>query len=162
MGYRVVALSSGPSKEEISLQLGAFKYLDGSKVNQAEELKKLGGAKVLMLCAPTPDVAPLLDGVAYDGTVLVLAAAAEPSPIPLCEYISSNIHSSTKADHATQSVLSSPSVLPFGVGPPDQLKTWRIVCTSPITLVSSRSSRRILLPNLPRRMLLGPRPSIAL
>ncbi|TCD67486.1 hypothetical protein EIP91_012347 [Steccherinum ochraceum] len=83
MGYRVVALSSGPSKEEISMQLGAFKYLDGSKVNQAEELKKLGGAKVLMLCAPTPDVAPLLDGVAYDGTVLVLAAAAEPSPIPL-------------------------------------------------------------------------------
>ncbi|KAH8092222.1 GroES-like protein [Cristinia sonorae] len=83
MGYRVVALSSGSSKREDCLKLGAFAYLDGSQVDQAAELQKLGGAKVIMLCAPTSNVAPLLKGLAYDGTLLVLAAGHEPTPIPL-------------------------------------------------------------------------------
>ncbi|TCD60978.1 hypothetical protein EIP91_009243 [Steccherinum ochraceum] len=83
MGYRAVALSSGPSKEKDSLQLGAFAYLDASKVNQAEELAKLGGAKTIMLCAPTSDVGSLLGGLAYDGILCVLAAALTPTPIHL-------------------------------------------------------------------------------
>ncbi|TCD60758.1 hypothetical protein EIP91_009551 [Steccherinum ochraceum] len=85
MGYKVVALSSGPSKEEDSLKFGAFKYLDGSKVDHGEELQKLGGAKVIMLCAPTSDVSGLLKGLAYDGTLLVLAAGHEPTPISLSQ-----------------------------------------------------------------------------
>lgn len=85
MGYRVVALSSGPHKREDSLKFGAFAYLDGSNVDQAAELKKLGGAKVIMLCAPTSDVAGLLDGLTVNGTLLILAAEGHtPTPIPLC------------------------------------------------------------------------------
>lgn len=84
MGFRVVALSSGSAKREDSLSLGAFKYLDGSQVDQAAELQKLGGAKVIMLCAPNSDVGDLLKGIAYDGTLLVLAAGQEATPIHLC------------------------------------------------------------------------------
>ncbi|KAH8101538.1 GroES-like protein [Cristinia sonorae] len=91
MGYRVVALSSGPSKREDCLKLGAFAYLDASQVDQAEELQKLGGAKVIMLCAPTSDVAPLLKGLAYDGTLLVLAAGHAPTPIPLFQLVPNRI-----------------------------------------------------------------------
>ena len=83
MGYRVVALSSGPSKREISLQLGAFAYLDGSAVDQAEELRKLGGAKVIMACAPDgSSIRKLVSGLANDGTLLVLGDAHDDLAIP--------------------------------------------------------------------------------
>jgi len=87
MGYRVVALSSGSSKREDSLKFGASEYLDGSQVDQAAELQKLGGAKVIMLCAPTSDVAGLIKGLAYDGTLLVLAAGMEETPLNLFSLI---------------------------------------------------------------------------
>ncbi|THH33343.1 hypothetical protein EUX98_g825 [Antrodiella citrinella] len=56
MGYRAVALSSGPAKREDCMSFGAFAYLDASEVDQSAELQKMGGAKVLMLCAPTANV----------------------------------------------------------------------------------------------------------
>jgi hypothetical protein len=46
MGYRTVALSSSASKESLAAELGAHDYIDGSKVDQADTLQKLGGAKV--------------------------------------------------------------------------------------------------------------------
>ena len=48
MGYRTVALSSSGSKKDLAMKLGAHDYLDGSKVDQAAELQKLGGAKVIV------------------------------------------------------------------------------------------------------------------
>jgi hypothetical protein len=58
MGYRTVALSSSASKEGLATELGAHDYIDGSKVDQADALQKLGGAKVgiddsLILVRPT-------------------------------------------------------------------------------------------------------------
>jgi D-arabinose 1-dehydrogenase-like Zn-dependent alcohol dehydrogenase len=52
-GCHVVALSSSDSKKDLAKELGAQTYLDGSKVNQAEELAKLGGAKVWLLHHPS-------------------------------------------------------------------------------------------------------------
>jgi hypothetical protein len=48
MGYRTIALSSGSAKEALAKELGAHEYLDSTKVNQAEELQKFGGAKVIL------------------------------------------------------------------------------------------------------------------
>lgn len=74
MGYKTVALSSSGSKKELAEKLGAHVYLDGSKVNQAEELGKLGGAKVIVCTAPNGDiVAQLLGGLGVNGTLLLLA-----------------------------------------------------------------------------------------
>ncbi len=82
MGYRVVALSSGPAKESLSKELGAHVYVDGSKVDQAEALKALGGAKVIACTAPNASVTEkLLPGLAVDGTLLLLALEAEPMSI---------------------------------------------------------------------------------
>lgn len=76
MGYKTVALSSSGSKKELAEKLGAHIYLDGSKVNQAEELAKLGGAKVIVCTAPNGDiVAQLLGGLGVNGTLLLLAVA---------------------------------------------------------------------------------------
>ena len=48
MGYQPVALSSSSEKEALVAALGASRYLDSSKVDQAQELQKLGGD--LLVC----------------------------------------------------------------------------------------------------------------
>lgn len=84
MGYRTIALSSGPGKKELALSLGADEYIDGSEVNQAEALQALGGAKVIMCTAPSPKVIQsLLPGLAVDGQLLILAITGEEAQISL-------------------------------------------------------------------------------
>jgi D-arabinose 1-dehydrogenase-like Zn-dependent alcohol dehydrogenase len=74
MGFRTVALSSSSAKESLSRSLGASEYLDGSKVNQAEALKAMGGAKLILCTAPNADIVNgLVDGLAVDGTLMLLA-----------------------------------------------------------------------------------------
>ncbi|EJF61443.1 GroES-like protein [Dichomitus squalens LYAD-421 SS1] len=82
MGFRVIALSSGPGKESLARSLGAHEYVDGSKVDQAEALRALGGAKVIMCTAPSSDAAQkLIPGLAVDGTLLLLMLESEPMTI---------------------------------------------------------------------------------
>lgn len=74
MGYRVVALSSSGSKESFARDLGAHDYVDGSKTDQGEYLKKLGGAGLIVSTAPNPDViGQLLSGLAPLGKLLILS-----------------------------------------------------------------------------------------
>ncbi|KAF5378242.1 hypothetical protein D9757_009135 [Collybiopsis confluens] len=76
MGFKVVALSQSGSKRELATKLGADVYLDGSKVNQVEELMKLGGAKVILATTPNGDsITSLLGGLAIGGTMLAVAVA---------------------------------------------------------------------------------------
>ncbi|KAM5541041.1 hypothetical protein V8D89_005352 [Ganoderma adspersum] len=82
MGFRVVALSSGPTKETLARELGAHEYIDGSKVDQAEALRAFGGAKVIMCTAPSSEAAQkLIPGLAVDGTLLLLSLEGEPMTI---------------------------------------------------------------------------------
>ena len=74
MGYRVVALSSSGSKEKFAKDLGAHDYLDGSKVDHAEELQKWGGASMIVATAPNTDIMKgLIGGLEAGGKLLVLA-----------------------------------------------------------------------------------------
>ncbi|KAI0756221.1 GroES-like protein [Daedaleopsis nitida] len=74
MGFRPVALSSGSKKEALARSLGAEEYLDGSRVDQTEALRKLGGAKVIMCTANAPElIERLISGLAVDGTLLLLS-----------------------------------------------------------------------------------------
>ncbi|KAI0653881.1 GroES-like protein [Cubamyces menziesii] len=87
MGFRTIALSFDGSKEALALQLGADAFVDGSRVNQAQELQKLGGVKVVVSTAPNAAATEcLLDALTVDGTLLVLAVEPEPmriSPLSL-------------------------------------------------------------------------------
>jgi D-arabinose 1-dehydrogenase-like Zn-dependent alcohol dehydrogenase len=79
MGYRVVALSSSASKESFARDLGAHDYVDGSKTDQGEYLKKLGGAGLIVSTAPNPDVmGQLLAGLAPLGKLLILSGKSRP------------------------------------------------------------------------------------
>ena len=75
MGFKVVALSQTDAKKELATKLGADVYLDGSKVNQVDELMKLGGAKCILATAPHGEtISTLLGGLRVGGTMVTVAS----------------------------------------------------------------------------------------
>lgn len=73
MGYRVVALSSSGEKEHFARKLGAHEYIDGSKVDTVEALKKLGGAAMVVATAPNAKImGPMLGALNAGGKLLIL------------------------------------------------------------------------------------------
>jgi D-arabinose 1-dehydrogenase-like Zn-dependent alcohol dehydrogenase len=73
-GFRVVALSRDSTKEKFARELGAHEYIDGSKEDQGEALRKLGGASLIIATAPNPKViAPLIKGLGILGKLLIVA-----------------------------------------------------------------------------------------
>ena len=75
-GYRTVAISQNAAKEDFARKLGAHDYIDGSKQDVGKTLKSMGGAAMIVLTAPNPELVPdLLLGLAPKGILLCLAAA---------------------------------------------------------------------------------------
>lgn len=78
MGFRTVALSSSGSKRDFAHQLGANEYVDGSKEDTAEALQKMGGACLIIVTAPNPQIiGPLINGLAPHGKLLILAPVGD-------------------------------------------------------------------------------------
>ncbi|MGA2095836.1 MAG: alcohol dehydrogenase [Candidatus Acidiferrum sp.] len=81
-GYRVVAIGRGAENEALAKKLGAFAYINTKTANAAEELKKLGGAKVILGTAPNAKVmTDVIDGLGVDGKLLVVGAPHEPMEV---------------------------------------------------------------------------------
>jgi D-arabinose 1-dehydrogenase-like Zn-dependent alcohol dehydrogenase len=79
MGFRTIAVSRGRDKEELARQLGANEYVDTATGSASEALQRLGGADVILATAPSPDaIESVIDGLKPRGTLLLVAAAAEP------------------------------------------------------------------------------------
>lgn len=79
MGFRVVALSRGPEKEELAQGLGADAYVDTEARDPAEALQEMGGARVILETAPSADAATaVVDGLGRDGELVVVGATEEP------------------------------------------------------------------------------------
>lgn len=87
MGFRTVAISGGPDKKSLALQLGAHDYVDARAADPAKALADMGGAKVILATAPNSKLmSAVIDGLAIDGKLLVVGASAEPikvTPIQL-------------------------------------------------------------------------------
>ncbi|KAH7092128.1 alcohol dehydrogenase [Paraphoma chrysanthemicola] len=78
MGYRTVALSTSSNKKDFATQLGATDFIDTSKENAAEALQKMGGASLIVVTAPNPQVlGPLVNGLGPLGKLLMLAPVGE-------------------------------------------------------------------------------------
>lgn len=74
MGYHTVAISSGESKKDFALQLGANAYIDTSKQDPVQALQDLGGAAMIVATAPNPKaISPLVGGLQPGGKLVVLA-----------------------------------------------------------------------------------------
>jgi D-arabinose 1-dehydrogenase-like Zn-dependent alcohol dehydrogenase len=88
-GYKVVAIGRGPENEALAKKLGANIYIDSKATKAAEELQKLGGARVILATAPSSkSMSELIDGLGANGKLLVVGAAFDPieaSPIQLIQ-----------------------------------------------------------------------------
>jgi len=82
MGFNTVAIARGRDKEEFARSLGAQHYIDSTSSVISAELQKLGGAKVVLsTVTAAAAMQPVFGGLAVDGQLLVVGAAAEPLPV---------------------------------------------------------------------------------
>jgi len=78
-GYKVAAVGRGPENAALAKKLGAHVYIDSKATNAAQELKKLGGAKVILGTAPSSKaMSELIDGLGPNGKFLVVGAGPDP------------------------------------------------------------------------------------
>jgi D-arabinose 1-dehydrogenase-like Zn-dependent alcohol dehydrogenase len=83
-GFRVAAIGRGPENAALAKKLGASIYIDTKATNPAEELQKLGGAKVILATAPSAKaMAGLIGGLGVDGKLLVVGAPHDPLEVPV-------------------------------------------------------------------------------
>jgi D-arabinose 1-dehydrogenase-like Zn-dependent alcohol dehydrogenase len=79
MGFKTVAIARGPDKEPLARQLGAVHYIDSQSQDPADELTRLGGAAVILATVTSGKaMTAVLGGLAIDGKMLVVGAAADP------------------------------------------------------------------------------------
>ncbi|HLI85210.1 MAG TPA: alcohol dehydrogenase [Bryobacteraceae bacterium] len=77
-GYKVAAIGRGPTNAPMAVKLGASVYIDSRATKAAEELQRLGGAQVILTTAPNSKaMSELIDGLAPNGKLMVIGAAAE-------------------------------------------------------------------------------------
>jgi len=87
-GYRTVGIGRGPENGTLAKKLGAVAYIDSKAANAAEELQKLGGAKVIMATAPNSKaMSELVDGLKPGGELLTIGVSGEPLEISLTPLI---------------------------------------------------------------------------
>ena len=78
-GYKVAAIGRGPENAALAKKLGASVYIDSKATNAAEELQKLGGARVILATAPSSKaMSELIDGLAPNGKLMVIGATIDP------------------------------------------------------------------------------------
>lgn len=82
-GYRVAAVGRGPENASLAKKLGAHHYIDSKSENAAQELMKLGGARVILATAPSSKaMSEIFHGLGRNGALLVVGADMEPIEIP--------------------------------------------------------------------------------
>jgi D-arabinose 1-dehydrogenase-like Zn-dependent alcohol dehydrogenase len=80
MGFRTVAITRGSDEEWLAKKLGAQHCLNNQAQDAAAELRKLGGAKVILATAPSAEaMSAVLGGLAVNGTLMVIGVGG---PIP--------------------------------------------------------------------------------
>jgi D-arabinose 1-dehydrogenase-like Zn-dependent alcohol dehydrogenase len=88
-GYKVAGIGRGSENATLAKKLGASVYIDSKATNAAEELQKLGGAKVILAMAPSSKaMSSLIDGLGPNGRLMVIGAAFDPIEVLPIQLIS--------------------------------------------------------------------------
>jgi D-arabinose 1-dehydrogenase-like Zn-dependent alcohol dehydrogenase len=78
-GYKVAAVGRGAQIESLARKLGADVYIDSKVKNPAEELQKLGGARVIIATAPDAKaMTELIGGLGPNGKLLLIGVDSDP------------------------------------------------------------------------------------
>ena len=90
-GYRVAAIGRGSENGALAKKLGAHVYIDSAATNAAAELKKLGGARVILCTAPNSKaMSSLVDGLGANGRMMVVGATLDPIEVTPVQLIFGN------------------------------------------------------------------------
>jgi D-arabinose 1-dehydrogenase-like Zn-dependent alcohol dehydrogenase len=77
-GYKVAAIGRGSQIESLAMKLGTDVYIDSKVKSPAEELQKLGGARVIIATAPdSKAMTQLIGGLGPNGKLLLIGVASE-------------------------------------------------------------------------------------
>ncbi len=78
-GFRTVAIARGKDKEALARELGAEHYVDSETQDPAQELARLGAAKVILATVTSGKaMTAAMGGLGIDGKFIVLGAAHDP------------------------------------------------------------------------------------
>src|SRR5690348_9171307 len=87
-GYNVAAIGRGSENALLAKKLGAHVYIDSQATNAAEELQKLGGARVIIATAPNSKaMSALINGLGPNGKLVVVGAAPDPIEVTPAQLI---------------------------------------------------------------------------
>jgi D-arabinose 1-dehydrogenase-like Zn-dependent alcohol dehydrogenase len=90
-GYKVAAIGRGADNAALAKKLGAHVYIDSQATNAAQELQKLGGAKVILATAPnSKSMSELIDGLGPNGKLMVVGATYDPIEVTPVQLIFGN------------------------------------------------------------------------
>jgi D-arabinose 1-dehydrogenase-like Zn-dependent alcohol dehydrogenase len=79
MGFNTVAIARGKDKQPLSQKLGAHHYIDSESQQVSEELKKLGGAKVILSTATnSKTLNAAMEGLSANGKLLIVGVTTDP------------------------------------------------------------------------------------
>jgi D-arabinose 1-dehydrogenase-like Zn-dependent alcohol dehydrogenase len=88
-GYKVAAIGRGSDKAELAKKLGASVYVDSISTNAAQELQKLGGARVILATGTNSKaISELIDGLGPNGKLMVVGGDSEPIQVTPAQLIS--------------------------------------------------------------------------
>lgn len=88
LGFKTVAISRGKDKEELARKLGAHIYIDTESADASEELRKLGGARVILATAPSSKaMSALIGGLSNNGKLMIVAVPGEPIEVNASQLI---------------------------------------------------------------------------
>ena len=88
-GYNVAAIGRGSENAALAKKLGANVYIDSKSTKAAEELQKLGGARVILATAPSSKaMSELIDGLGPNGKLVVVGATFDPIEVTPIQLIS--------------------------------------------------------------------------
>ena len=86
-GFRTVAIARGADKGILASELGAHLYIDSTTQNPAEELQKIGGAKIILATVTSAKALEwVVDGLAPTGKFILVGAPDGPlviNPFPM-------------------------------------------------------------------------------
>ena len=86
MGFKTVAIARGKDKEAFARKMGAPHYIDTQTQDPAAELRKLGGATVILATVTSGEaMQAVAGGLAINGTLMLIGAvpSLEVSPLQL-------------------------------------------------------------------------------
>jgi len=113
MGHEVIAIARGPGREELAHRLGAHRYIDSTATAPGAELKRLGGADLIVSTAATTEpVAELVDGLRVHGRLTIIGVDGGTVEVPAAPLV---MHSKIITGHLTGSALDTEEAMRFAV-----------------------------------------------